>query len=72
MSVTTQEIIQVCESLPPEKQAEVVDFARFLLAKQGDQAWEGIIDSPERRPRLESFMDAAIAEGHEPLDAKKL
>ena len=40
MSRTTEEIIQVCEALPAEKQAELADFARFLLAQQGDEAWE--------------------------------
>ena len=64
MSATTEEIIRVCESLPPEKQSEVADFARFLLAQQGDGAWERLIDSPKRRPGLESFMEAALREGH--------
>jgi hypothetical protein len=72
MSVTTEEIIRVCEKLPTEKQAEVADFARFLLAKQGDEAWEGIISSPGPRPKLEEFMEAALAEGTEPLDVRKL
>ena len=72
MSVTTEEIIRVCEKLPTEKQAEVADFARFLLARQGDEAWEGIISSPRPRPKLEAFMEAALAEGTEPLDPRKL
>jgi hypothetical protein len=72
MSATTEEIVRVCESLPPEKRAEVADFARFLLAKEGDEAWEQIISSPERRPKLEAFMNAALAEGREPLDVQKL
>ena len=72
MSATTEEIIRVCESLPPEKQSEVADFARFLLAQQGDDAWERLIDSSKRRPRLESFMETALREGDAPLDVKKL
>jgi hypothetical protein len=72
MSATTEEIIKVCESLPPEKQSEVADFARFLLAQQGDEAWEHLLNSPKRRPRLEAFMEAAIREGHAELDVKKL
>lgn len=72
MSATTEEIIRVCESLPPEKQSAVADFARFLLAEQGDFAWERLLSAPERRPRLEAFMDAAIREGHEKLDLTKL
>ena len=72
MSATTEEILRVCESLPAERQAEVVDFARFLLARESDEAWERIISSPEPRSRLQAFMDSAIAEGHEPLDLGKL
>jgi hypothetical protein len=37
MSSTTEEIIQVCEALPADKQAELADFARFLLARQDDE-----------------------------------
>jgi hypothetical protein len=62
MSATTEEIIKVCESLPPEKQSEVADFARFLLAQQGDEAWEQLINAPKRRPRLDAFMDASLRE----------
>jgi hypothetical protein len=72
MSETTEEIVRVCENLPPEKQSEVADFARFLLAQQGDDAWERLINSPKRRPRLEAFMEAALREGGDELDVKKL
>src|SRR5271170_622670 len=46
----TEEIIQVCNALPEDKQAELVDFARFLLARQDDEAWERrlAIRSPDR------------------------
>jgi hypothetical protein len=67
MSATTEEIIRVCENLPPEKRSEVADFARFLLSQQGDEAWESIINSPQRRPRLESFLNAALKEGSDLL-----
>jgi hypothetical protein len=33
VSTATEEIIRLCENLPPEKRAEVADFARFLLAR---------------------------------------
>lgn len=72
MSATTEDIIRVCESLPPEKQSEVANFARFLLAQQGDDAWERLINSPKRRPRLEAFIDAALREGDDELDMNKL
>jgi hypothetical protein len=72
VSATTEDIVRVCESLPADKQAEVADFARFLLARQSDEAWERLIAYPERRPRLDAFMESALAEGHSPLDIQKL
>jgi hypothetical protein len=74
MSNATAEIVRVCENLPPEKQEEVVDFARFLLSRQesGDEAWERIIADPKPRPKLEAFCKASAEEGSEPLDLSKL
>jgi len=72
MSSTTSELIQVCEALPPDKQAEVTDFARYLLARQTDEAWEQRLAHPQPRPRLDSFLRASAAEGDEPLDPSRL
>jgi hypothetical protein len=72
MSSTTTELIQVCEALPPDKQAEVADFARYLLARQDDEAWEQRLAAPHTRPRLDSFLRASAAEGDEPLDPNRL
>jgi hypothetical protein len=72
MSSTTQEILQVCESLPPEKQSELADFARFLLARQADEAWERSIAYPQPRPRLDAFLRESAAEGASPLDPSRL
>ena len=33
MSSETRELIQICEQLPEEQRIEVMDFARFLLAR---------------------------------------
>jgi hypothetical protein len=71
MSVT-EEIIEVCKILPEDKQAEVVDFARFLLARQDDEAWEARLAGSQQRPRLESFLRESAAEGDEPLDPSRL
>ena len=69
MSVETQEIIRICEALPDAKRDEVADFARFLLARQGDEAWERILADTAPRPRLESFLrDSAAEGGAQPLD----
>ena len=71
MSVT-DEIIEVCKVLPEDKQAELVDFARFLLARQDDEAWERRIAGSHPRPRLERFLRESAAEGDEPLDPSRL
>ena len=55
MSTATQEILRVCETLPPEKQNEVADFARFLQAQQGDAAWEKILASARPGPSWNCF-----------------
>ncbi|MEO6742632.1 MAG: hypothetical protein ABIP20_20510 [Chthoniobacteraceae bacterium] len=73
MSIATQEIIRVCEALPQEKQREVADFARFLLAQQGDERWEELLTSENTRPKLDAFLRESAAEGgEEPLDANRL
>jgi len=68
MSIDTQELIQICEQLPETERAEVTDFARFLLSKHDDEAWERSIANPKPRPKLDEFVRAALAEGSEPLD----
>ena len=65
MSIATQEIISVCEALPQEKQREVADFARFLLAQQGDEPWEELLAAKDWRPKLDAFLRESAAEGGE-------
>jgi hypothetical protein len=72
MSSVTQDILRACEALPPEKQAEVADFARFLLSRQDEEAWERIIADGKPRPGLEAFLRDSATEGDEPLDANRL
>ena len=72
MSTATEEIIEVCGALPPEKRAEVADFAKFLLARQGDERWEQTINDPRPLPKLEAFFQGAAAEGSEPLDLDRM
>jgi len=72
MSSATEEIVRVCETLPLEKQREVIEFARFLQTQNGDEEWERIIAAPVPRPKLEAFLDASIAKGHAPMDFEKL
>lgn len=72
MSTDTQEIIRICEQLPEQQRAEVADFARFLLARQEDEAWERTLADPNPRPGLDAFVRKSLAEGSEPLDAEKM
>ena len=51
---------------------EVADFARFLLARQGDERWEQIIAETNPRPKFEAFLKESAAETSEPMDAKRL
>ena len=72
MSSDTRELVEICEQLPQEKRAEVADFARFLLAREGDAQWKRIINDPKPRPKLEEFLKQSKAEGSEPLDSDRL
>jgi len=72
MSTATEEIIRVCEALPPEKQTEVADFARFLLAQQDDDRWEQLLAYAAPRPKLEAFLRESATELDEPLDPQRL
>jgi hypothetical protein len=72
MSKITAELIRACEALPPEKQAELTDFARFLLARQDDEAWEQRLASTQARPRLDKFLRESAAEKDERLDPQRL
>ncbi len=76
MSTLTEEIIEICDSLPEEKVAAVAKFARALqhgADSPGDAAWERIISETSPRPKFEEFMQRAFADGEEEaLDPKRL
>ena len=72
MTQATKQIMELIESLPEDKQSEVADFARFLLARQSDEAWERELANTKPRPRLDAFLRDSAAEGDEPLDPSKL
>ncbi|MGA2440670.1 MAG: hypothetical protein ABSH08_06915 [Tepidisphaeraceae bacterium] len=72
MNRITEEIIEICKALPEDKQVELANFARFLLALQDDEAWERRVASSKPRPRLDSFLRESAAEGDEPLDPSRL
>ena len=66
MSSETEDLIRICEALPERERAEVADFARFLLARREDDAWERAIADPRPRPKLDEFVRESLAEGSEP------
>ena len=72
MSSETEELLDICQQLPAAKRAEVADFAKFLLAREGDERWEQIIAETKPRPKLEAFLKESAAEGSEPLDLERL
>ena len=72
MTADAQELLHICEQLPEAKRVEVTDFARFLLAREGDTRWEEIIADPTPRPKLDAFLNTSRAEGSEPLDIERL
>ena len=72
MSMDTEELIRICESLPEDKRAEVADFARFLLSREDDASWERLIALSERRPKLDAFLRQSAAELSTPMDFDRL
>ena len=72
MSTDTKELIEICAQLPEAKRVEVADFARFLLAKEGDERWEQIIADPKPRPKLDALLKDSKQEPAEPLDLDRL
>lgn len=72
MSRDTQELIEICEQLPGQQRAEVADFARILLAKQTDEAWERSLRDAPPRPKLGEFVRESLAEGSGPLELDQM
>ncbi len=72
MSIETQELLKIYESLPAEKRAEVADFARFLLAREEDERWERLIAFEGPRPKLDAFLRQSAAEPATPMDFDRL
>lgn len=70
--MSTSEIAELCDALPPDKREEVADFARFLLTRQNDSRWENLLDDPRPRQRLDAFLRKSAAEESEPPDLRRL
>ncbi|NUQ35276.1 MAG: hypothetical protein HUU29_10080 [Planctomycetaceae bacterium] len=72
MGTETKELVRICESLSEEKRNEVIDFARFLAARQDDERWENLLVSSHPRPKFDAFLRDSAAEGEKPLDPDRL
>ena len=69
-------IAEEASTLPEEKLSSVLDYVLFIKQQHcnendGDKVWERIISDPRPRPKLRAFMEAALAEGSEPLDLSR-
>lgn len=72
MSGETRELIEISERLSAQERTEVTDFARFLLEKHQDEAWERTIADPVTKPKLDAFLKESRAEPSEPLELDRL
>ena len=78
MAPKTEELVNICEQLPPQKVEELVDFARFLQQQaagetEGDKQWERILADRRPRAKLDVFAEQALHEGESvPLDPNKM
>ncbi|MFM8471478.1 MAG: hypothetical protein ACKODH_16205 [Limisphaerales bacterium] len=70
MTTETEELVRICETLPPAKRTEVADFAHFLVARQDDDRWENLLSCPAARPRLDAFLHESAAEDETLLDGE--
>jgi hypothetical protein len=68
--VSAAEIIEELPKLTEAERRAVYD--RLCELAQGDQRWEEIINDERPRPKLETFIEKARAEGSESLDLDKL
>jgi hypothetical protein len=63
MSTATLDVVETLDRLSPRRREEVLDFARFLLARDAadnapaaeddDAAWQRVINDPRPRPKLD-------------------
>jgi hypothetical protein len=72
MSGGTREIIQVCHSLSEDRLAELVIFARSLLAKQTDAGWEDRLVGSHSSLVLGKFIRESAVEDDESFQANYL
>ena len=71
-----EETIQLIESLPADKAAALVEYARYLAEKSDEEEWERKFNDPKYFSKLKARLaevDQEIAQGQsEPLDLRRL
>ena len=83
MSTLGEELLKICQELPPQKAEELVDFAKFLqqqarakidsTREDDDAAWERVINDPRPRPKLTAYAEKILKEEKfEPMDPSRL
>jgi hypothetical protein len=77
MSATSQQLLDVTETLSARQQEAVLEFARFLQQREqghvsgedGDAFWERTLARPEVGTKLNAFYETAQREAApEPMD----
>lgn len=71
-ATTEQELIEIVRRLPPERVAQVIDFAQFLESRMrqahdaepaGENArWDALLATDESQRLLEKLADEALAD----------
>ena len=69
--MSVSEIIKELPKLSEEKRRAILDKLREL-AQVDDDRWEEIINDPVPRPKLQTFIEQATAEGSEPIDLNRM
>jgi hypothetical protein len=69
--VSASEIIKELPNLTEAERRAVLNKLREL-AQVDDDRWEQIINDPKPRPKLEAFIEEAVAKGSEPLDLDRM
>ena len=70
-AVSASEIIKELPKLTEEERRAVLDKLREL-SQLDDERWEQIINDPRPRPKLEAFIEEAVAKGSAPLDLDRM
>jgi hypothetical protein len=76
MTKLAEEAARLVDMLPEDKAQALLEYARYLVDKADEEAWEQRFSDPKYRPKLSALMaevEQEIAAGQsEPLNPKRL